>query len=100
MRAPATNAVGAHLDGDTLVFTGALAREAVSSLWRERPTNMDGMRRLDLSAVERLDSSGLALLSTLSTRAKGDVTVIGNPPGLAALRTAYRLDDSLGFTMT
>ncbi|MGV8944097.1 STAS domain-containing protein [Thermomonas sp.] len=89
-----------HLDGDTLVFTGALTREVVSSLWRELPAKQDGMRRFDLSAVERLDSSGLALLSTLATRAKGGVTVIGNPPGLAALRTAYRLDDSLGFSMT
>lgn len=98
MRPPANNAVTVRRDGDALVFTGALSRDAVSSLWRALPTNMAGVRCLDLSAVERLDSSGLALLSTLSTRAEGVVTVVGNPAGLDALRAAYRLDDTLGFT--
>ncbi|MEO6155651.1 MAG: STAS domain-containing protein, partial [Thermomonas sp.] len=64
------------------------------------PANMTNVRRIDLSAVERLDSSGLALLSTLSSRAEGSVSVVGNPPGLDALRAAYRLDDSLGFSTT
>lgn len=82
------------------MFTGLLSRDVVSALWRELPANMSGVLCLDLSAVERLDSSGLALLSTLSARADGGVRVVGNPPGLDALRAAYRLDDSLGFSTT
>jgi phospholipid transport system transporter-binding protein len=100
MPAPANKAVAVRRDGDALVFTGALSRDVVPALWRALPANMAGVRRLDLSAVERLDSSGLALLSTLSMRAEGGVTVVGNPPGLDALRAAYRLDDTLGFTTT
>jgi phospholipid transport system transporter-binding protein len=97
MQAQANSLVAVRRDGDALVFTGALTRDGVASLWREVPTNMTGVRRLDLGGVERLDSSGLALLSNLSTRAEGGVTVVGSPPGLDALRAAYRLDDTLGF---
>ena len=59
---------------------------------------MAGVHHLNLSAVERLDSAGLALLSTLSMRAKGGMTVVGNPPGLSALRAAYRLNDTLAIS--
>ena len=89
-----------HRSGDALVFTGVLSRDVVSSLWRELPANMTRVRHFDISGVERLDSAGLALLSTLSARAGGSVSVVGVPPGLAALRDAYRLDDSLGFSTT
>ncbi len=97
MPAPANNAIAVRRDGDVLVFTGTLSRDVVSSLWRELPVNMSGVRRLDLSAVERLDSSGLALLSTLFMRAENGLTFVGHPIGLDALRAAYRLDDTLGF---
>ena len=100
MPAPASNAVAVRHDGDSLVFTGALSRDVVSSLWRALPVNMSGVCRLDLSAVDRLDSSGLALLSTLSMRTEGALTIVGNPPGLDALRAAYRLDNNLGFAAT
>jgi len=100
MPATANNDVAVRLDGDALVFTGILSRDVVPLLWRELPATLTGVRRLDLSAVERLDSSGLALLSRLSTRAESAVSVVGNPPGLDALRAAYRLDDSLDFSTT
>ena len=98
MQAPANNTATVRRDGDALVFTGALSRDVVSALCRGLPSTLAGVRRFDLRAVERLDSSGLALLSTLSTRAEGGVIVVGNPPGLDALRRAYRLDTNLGFT--
>lgn len=100
MPALASNAVAVRRDGDALVFTGALSRDVVSSLWRELPLNMSGVRRLDLGAVDRLDSAGLALLSLLFMSAERGLTYVGNPPGLVALRAAYRLDDSLGFGST
>ncbi|HEY5850688.1 MAG TPA: STAS domain-containing protein [Lysobacter sp.] len=83
-------------DGDTLAFSGALERAAVASLWAQLRTLGPGLARLDLGAVSRVDSAGLALLSELCART-GIVRVSGDPPGLAELRAAYRLDDALAF---
>jgi phospholipid transport system transporter-binding protein len=81
---------------DALVFTGTLDRAAVAPLWPPAQT-LAGVRRLDLSAVDRIDSAGLALLAELAARIDG-VAVIGRPEGLAELRAAYRLQDDLSFT--
>lgn len=81
-------------DGDALVFSGALVREAVAPVWRQAQPLCAGARRLDLTAVERVDSAGLALLAEL---ADGGLELVGEPAGLAELRGAYRLDATLGF---
>lgn len=81
-------------DGDALVFSGALVRGSVASLWRRVQPLRSGASRLDLAAVERVDSAGLALLAEL---AEGGLEVVGEPTGLAELRGAYRLDHVLGF---
>lgn len=83
-------------DGDALVFTGALTRDAVPALWAGATPALDGVRRFELSAVEQLDSAGLALLAELAERA-GGVTVTGEPRGLPELRRAYRLSPALSF---
>ena len=85
-------------DDDALVFAGTLSREAVAALWPDATPALDGVRRFDLSAVERVDSAGLALLAELAARA-GGVEVAGDPPGLPELRRAYRLSPSLSFAM-
>jgi phospholipid transport system transporter-binding protein len=84
-------------EGDALVFTGALDRAAVAALWRQAQPLLKDLRRLELAAVSEVDSAGLALLAELAARAPG-VSVIGTPPGLTELRTAYRLDEGLGFS--
>lgn len=81
-------------DGDALVFTGALDRAAVAALWRQIQPLRAGARRIELGAVSRVDSAGLALLAEL---AGTGATVTGTPPGLTELRSAYRLDDDLSF---
>ena len=81
-------------DGDTLAFGGVLERAAVASLWSQ--LRAAKARRRDRSAVESVDSAGLALLAELSTRL-GIAEVVGSPPGLADLRRAYRLDTTLAF---
>lgn len=88
-----------HQDGDTLVFAGALDRAAVAALWRQIQPLRYGVRRIQLAAVSRVDSAGLALLAELvgSHAAGNGVTVTGTPPGLTELRSAYRLGDNLGF---
>ncbi|QWF17308.1 STAS domain-containing protein [Lysobacter capsici] len=83
-------------DGDTLVFAGALDRAAAAALWPQARALVAGTRRFDLTAVSSVDSAGLALLAELAEQAPG-VDVQGDPPGLAELRAAYRLDASLGF---
>ena len=92
-----SNSPAVRRDGDALVFAGALLREDVAALWRPASAAVDGLRRLDVTAVARIDSAGLALLAELAARAGGDVTVDGAPAGLAELRAAYRLSPTLGF---
>ena len=107
---PGTDAAAAvSRDADTLVFRGALARDAVAGLWRQMQPLRTGVARLDLTAVSVVDSAGLALLTELADTSgaagnstaeglAGDgIAVIGAPAGLAELRAAYRLDDRLAF---
>jgi len=85
---------------DALVFDGALDRAAATALWPQASRALDGIRALDLSAVSRVDSAGLALLAELLARlrAQGAAPVlIGQPAGLAELRDAYRLGAELDF---
>jgi phospholipid transport system transporter-binding protein len=81
---------------DALVFTGELDRAAVAALWPQARRQAAGATRLDLAAVTGIDSAGLALLAELAQGLPG-VVVVGSPPGLAALRAAYRLQDNLAF---
>lgn len=92
-------AASVRRDGDALVFTGALTRDAAASLWRDASCVLDGVRRIALDGVERVDSAGLALLGELADRA-GGVAVSGEPAGLPELRRAYRLSPSLSFATT
>ena len=82
---------------DTLAFTGTLDRDAVPALWTQLSRQVAGVRRFDLSAVDTVDSAGLALLAELAAIAGGQVSVQGHPAGLDELRTAYRLQDDLSF---
>ncbi|MGV8942456.1 MAG: STAS domain-containing protein [Lysobacter sp.] len=83
-------------EGDVLVFAGTIDRAAVSSLWKAALPLVAGVTRLELGAVDAVDSAGVALLAELADRAKGAV-VNGTPTGLAELRSAYRLGASLDF---
>lgn len=82
--------------GDALRFAGSLQRAAIAGLWKRLPA-LDGVRRLDLTAVSDIDSAGLALLAELARRSGGGVQVDGDPVGLQDLRSAYRMDAGLGF---
>ena len=84
-------------EGDALVFTGALLRSAIATLWPSATKAVAGARRFDLRAVERIDSAGLAFLSQLAMLAGGDVAIDGTPAGLAELSAAYRMSPSLPF---
>jgi len=84
-------------DGATLRFSGALLRTAVPALWSAlQPVAGGSVQRLDLGAVEHIDSAGLALLVELVARTGAD-DVIGSLSGLEQLRAAYRLSPTLTF---
>jgi phospholipid transport system transporter-binding protein len=83
-------------DGETLRFRGALLRHAVAGLWKDPATDPTGIRRLDLRAVESIDSAGLALISLLAARS-GGLAIDGRPEGFAELQSAYRLGRDLTF---
>lgn len=82
--------------GETLRFGGALLRGDIAALWPQVPTALDGVQRIDLTAVERIDSAGLALVSLLASRC-GTVAIDGSPEGFDELRAAYRLGQGLAF---
>lgn len=86
--------------GGTLAFDGVLDRAAAIALWSQASRALDGVRRLDLSAVASVDSAGLALLAELAERLRAQGTppaLTGTPAGLAELRDAYRLGAELEF---
>jgi phospholipid transport system transporter-binding protein len=88
------SAVRVRRDGDVLHLDGRLDRAAVAATWRALQPLREGAAAVDLSAVDAVDSAGLALLAEL---ASAGLRIDGNPAGLAELRAAYRLDASLGF---
>lgn len=81
-------------DGDVLHMDGRLDRAAVAATWRALQPQLAGARAVDLGGVASVDSAGLALLAEL---AGIGLRIDGTPAGLAELRSAYRLDGSLGF---
>ena len=87
----------ARRDGDALLFSGALQRDAAAALWRQALVLLPGTARFDLLEVAHVDSAGLAVLAELAARVDGDISVTGDPPGLSGLRAAYRLSPNLGF---
>ncbi|NLC59706.1 MAG: STAS domain-containing protein [Gammaproteobacteria bacterium] len=74
------------------LFAPALAASLALAL-----AALEGVQRLDLTAVPRIDSAGLAMLSALSARAGGPLQISGSPEGFEELRAAYRLAPSLAF---
>jgi phospholipid transport system transporter-binding protein len=88
-------AAAVRRDGDVLRVTGRLDRTAVAALWSGLQPLLPGARRVDVSAVDAVDSAGLALLVELAANGLG---IKGDPPGLAELGAAYRLDAALAYS--
>ncbi len=89
----------ARVEGDALHLAGTLDRAAVEALWPQLIRQLGPLRRLDLHAVERVDSAGVALLAELAARMRGNGggAIAGTPAGLDELRAAYRLAPDLDF---
>ncbi|MBJ7222474.1 MULTISPECIES: lipid asymmetry maintenance protein MlaB [unclassified Brenneria] len=56
------NALNWQSQQSTLILSGALDRETLLSLWRQRDLLLADKTSLDVSGLDRVDSAGLALL--------------------------------------
>lgn len=82
--------------GTLLRLRGRLDRASVAAVWPRALAALDGVQALDLHAVEALDSAGLALLAELADRLpQATRRIEGQPPGLAGLCAAYRMNADL-----
>jgi phospholipid transport system transporter-binding protein len=86
----------AHRDGARLQLSGTLDRVGATTLWAQANAAADGARVLDVTAVDAVDSAGLAMLVALAAR-MDDVHVEGGPRGMKELLAAYRLGPTLAF---
>lgn len=83
-----------HVDAATLRLQGELDRETLLSLWEQRETVMTQIDTIDVSALDRVDSAGLALLVHLRQilRQQGKSPLfIGVTDKLRTLITLYNL---------
>ena len=83
-------------DGEQLILSGTLDRNAATTLWPQASAAADGARVLDVRAVDVIDSAGLALLVALAERMQ-DARIEGVPSGMSDLLAAYRLRPTLAF---
>ena len=88
-------------DGKRLILSGALLREEVASLFAAlNKVNANEINVVDLSGVDEIDSAGLAMLSKWidsNFPSSHRPMLVGEPEGLAGLRSAYRLTEQLEF---
>jgi phospholipid transport system transporter-binding protein len=78
----------------TLALSGKLDRDTLLALWRQRDTAMVGIDTIDVAALDRVDSAGLALLVHLReiVRAQGSTPCFsGITDKLQSLITLYNL---------
>ena len=79
--------------GDRLRVSGPLTLETVPALYRALASLEPPVRRVDLQAVERVDSSALAWLLALCRLGGGGSPTFENPPrSLITLARLYELD--------
>ena len=83
-------------EGARLHLSGTLDRIAATTAWPQAMASLAGARVLDVTAVDAVDSAGLAMLVALAAR-MDDVHVEGAPRGMTELLAAYRLTPTLAF---
>ncbi|GAA3611545.1 lipid asymmetry maintenance protein MlaB [Gibbsiella greigii] len=81
---------------DRLVLSGYLDRDTLLPLWQQRDKLLAGKKAIDVAQLQRVDSSGLALLLHLreQQRQRGvDLRIDGVTDKLNTLITLYNLRD-------
>lgn len=85
-----------QLQASTLHLSGKLDRDTLLALWQQRESVMAKVDTIDVSALERIDSAGLALLVHLReiARTQGRVPrFCGINDKLRSLITLYNLQE-------
>lgn len=85
-------------DSERLALRGELDQDTLNSLWQERAQVMQDVSVIDLSAVSRVDTAGLALLLHLIDGAKQSGRAVRLDSASDNLRTLvqlYNLPDGL-----
>jgi phospholipid transport system transporter-binding protein len=81
---------------NTLVLQGELDRETLLPLWQQRGSLLVDKTHIDVSQLQHVDSSGLALLvhfRELRARQGVSLTIIGISDRLLTLIDLYNLQD-------
>ncbi|QKJ05214.1 lipid asymmetry maintenance protein MlaB [Yersinia mollaretii] len=81
---------------ETLVLQGELDRETLLPLWQQREALLADKTHIDVSQLQRVDSSGLALLvhfRELRSQQGVSLTIIGVSDRLSTLIELYNLRD-------
>lgn len=81
-------------DASTLLLSGELDRDTLLSLWQQRETLIKDVQTINVAALERVDTAGLALLVHLReiARAQGITPCFsGISDKLQSLITLYNL---------
>ncbi|EAA3637439.1 TPA_asm: lipid asymmetry maintenance protein MlaB [Salmonella enterica subsp. enterica] len=85
-------------EADTLVLAGELDQDVLAPLWDARVEAMNGVTRIDLSQISRVDTGGLALLAHLVSQAKKQgnaVSLSGVNDKVYALAQLYNLPEDV-----
>ncbi|MCW2479448.1 lipid asymmetry maintenance protein MlaB [Candidatus Symbiopectobacterium sp. NZEC135] len=80
----------------TLGLSGDLDRDSLLPLWQQRETLLKGKQALDIAALERVDSAGLALLVHLyqqQSRLTPSFVISGASERVKTLIALYNLND-------
>ncbi|MEI2265373.1 lipid asymmetry maintenance protein MlaB [Erwinia sp. CGal63] len=75
-----------RIEANRLHLAGELERETLAALWQQRETVMKQIDTIDVSALERVDSAGLALLVHLRQIALQQ----GKAPGFTGITDKLR----------
>lgn len=84
----------------TLVLRGELDRETLLPLWQQREALLADKTAIDVSQLQRVDSSGLALLLHLREQRRqqgGELKISGATERLQTLVTLYNLQALMSF---
>lgn len=73
-------------------LSGDLTFANVREVWEGAEPAAAGQATIDVSAVNRVDSAGLALISALRRKAGPQCRVVGLTPKLATLASAYDVE--------
>lgn len=86
------------LSQQTLFLRGALERDTLLPLWQQQETLLADKTTIDVAQLQRVDSSGLALLLHLCNRQstnKGSLKISGRTKQLQDLISLYNLQTLL-----